>query len=632
MLCVVLVQLCESININVLFPFVPFMVEDFGYRGELLGYYSGILAASFCAAQFCSSIPWGIFSDVFGRKSSAIIGVLGSAIGLAIFGFAKNYEQAIIGRMISGFLCGNLGVLKTFLTEITDDTNQGTGFSLLSIAWAIGTVLAPLAGGMLSNPSKNYPHYFGNINFFIKYPYSLPCLICCFINILTAFISFILMKETKVFQTKSNNNNNNNKLENQHSLHKKGLKYNFLSTEEELDSSSHPLSSTMLDISMHTDHPNPNHHHQNNNNNKLKELNTYKDNNRNLISKNGNDNHEVEEEEEDDTLVEITLYESMEIENTNRMGGTQKDTSSIMKNTNYEETQNNNNARSNDSNDNNSNNMSYNNNRFSIVQYLLQFKSEEDKHLYETNVLLTTCNYGLLSFTYTIYDETIPLFLKQDSASGGLNYDTAMIGFVIAISGVIWLLFTIWLLPFFASGSKLRMFRLGIVTAVPVTLLWPMLGFVQSSWVLQSLSHPIRHTFISTMSILLSLARYTSASLSFTAVMILINHSVSDEYSARANGLGQCLAALARTIGPALGGAIWSLGTKFHSTFLIFISVVASLFFCLILNSFLPAYLDHKHDRKQQEYLKIHNLSSTRDSLTTDNSLEFSDYDDHENS
>jgi hypothetical protein len=44
------VQLTEALNITTLFPYVAFMVEDFGppYSGKDLGTYVGIVAACFC--------------------------------------------------------------------------------------------------------------------------------------------------------------------------------------------------------------------------------------------------------------------------------------------------------------------------------------------------------------------------------------------------------------------------------------------------------------------------------------------------------------------------------------------------------------------------------------------------------
>ena len=61
---------------------------------------------------------------------------------MLVFGLARTYTQAVCGRLLSGILCGNLGVLKTFLTEITDTTNRGGGFAVLSISWSIGEFTA----------------------------------------------------------------------------------------------------------------------------------------------------------------------------------------------------------------------------------------------------------------------------------------------------------------------------------------------------------------------------------------------------------------------------------------------------------------------------------------------------------
>lgn len=68
---------------------------------------------------------------------------------MMVFGLSKTYTQAMLGRIIAGFLNGNLGVVKTFLTEVTDDTNRSYGFSLISLAWSTGTVVAPVIGGTL---------------------------------------------------------------------------------------------------------------------------------------------------------------------------------------------------------------------------------------------------------------------------------------------------------------------------------------------------------------------------------------------------------------------------------------------------------------------------------------------------
>lgn len=173
------------------------MVEYLGHGGTQLGYYAGGLAASFCGAQFFSSILWGMISDRYGRKPAITIGTLGTAVGMIIFGCATNYSSALVGRVISGLLSGNLGVLKSFLTEITDESNRGAGFSYMSVAWALGTIIAPLAGGLLCNPADKYPQFFKHSGLFGTYPYLLPCLICVVFNVVTALVCQLFMTETR---------------------------------------------------------------------------------------------------------------------------------------------------------------------------------------------------------------------------------------------------------------------------------------------------------------------------------------------------------------------------------------------------------------------------------------------------
>ena len=75
--------------------------------------------------------------------------------------------------------------------------------------------------------------------------------------------------------------------------------------------------------------------------------------------------------------------------------------------------------------------------------------------------------------------------------------------------------------------------------------------------------------------------------------MIQINHSVMDEYLGAVNGMGQSFAALARAIGPALGGALWSIGTIHPFIFLNFIMIGVIYAICLIIDYYLPLSLDH---------------------------------------
>ena len=39
---------------------------------------------------------------------------------------------------MNGMLNGNIGVIKSMLAELTDDSNMARGFSLIPVVWALG--------------------------------------------------------------------------------------------------------------------------------------------------------------------------------------------------------------------------------------------------------------------------------------------------------------------------------------------------------------------------------------------------------------------------------------------------------------------------------------------------------------
>lgn len=121
-------QLNEAFTATMIFPFAAFMVEDFNVvsRPQDVGFYAGILGAVFFGAQFCTSFLWGRVSDHIGRKLSLILGLIGSTMGMFVFGMSRTYAQAIIGRFMSGALSGNVGArapsarVRTVGTRVDD--------------------------------------------------------------------------------------------------------------------------------------------------------------------------------------------------------------------------------------------------------------------------------------------------------------------------------------------------------------------------------------------------------------------------------------------------------------------------------------------------------------------------------
>ena len=76
------ITLSESVCSTVLYPFVPFMVRDFGVPDDNVGFYAGLLASAYNIAQIPAGIFWGKMSDLFGRRPVLFIGLIGQSLGM----------------------------------------------------------------------------------------------------------------------------------------------------------------------------------------------------------------------------------------------------------------------------------------------------------------------------------------------------------------------------------------------------------------------------------------------------------------------------------------------------------------------------------------------------------------------
>lgn len=125
---------------------------------------AGLLQGSFTAAQFVTAILWGRLADSerMGRKRVLLIGLIGTCLSCVGFGFSRSFYQAAIFRTLGGALNGNVGVMRTMISEIVKEKRfQSRAILLLPMCFNIGVIIGPISGGLLSDPVGSYPGVFG---------------------------------------------------------------------------------------------------------------------------------------------------------------------------------------------------------------------------------------------------------------------------------------------------------------------------------------------------------------------------------------------------------------------------------------------------------------------------------------
>ncbi len=140
-------------------PIIPFLITKLGASGRGLG----LLASVYAAMQLVCAPLWGTLSDRIGRKPVLLIGVLGYAIAMFIFGLSTRFWMLFVARTFSGVLSSaTMPTAMAYLSDHLPEKQRSGGMGQLGAAMGLGIVLGPLLGGLLSTDSLSLPFFVGS--------------------------------------------------------------------------------------------------------------------------------------------------------------------------------------------------------------------------------------------------------------------------------------------------------------------------------------------------------------------------------------------------------------------------------------------------------------------------------------
>jgi hypothetical protein len=185
---------------------------------------------------------------------------------------------------------------------------------------------------------------------------------------------------------------------------------------------------------------------------------------------------------------------------------------------------------------------------------------------------------GLLALTAIIPAEVYPLLTSLTIENGGLGFTSSQIGLSLSIQAVFTLFVQVVIFPRLVKtlGGALHTLRFGLwVSVVAVTLLPWVPDVLQLPW--KNASTLVWGTLVFVLCI-----QTLGGMCSFTSMFVLVNDSAPTvEQLGAVNGLAQMAACFARTIGPFIGGAVWSLslvGVGYAGKHIVYALVTVLLF------------------------------------------------------
>jgi MFS family permease len=144
---VFLTVVIDLLGFGIVMPLLPLYAK--GLEADNLTI--GLFMASFSAMQFLFSPVWGRISDRIGRRPVLLIGLAGSAVFYALFGWATAELSLLwlfVARIGAGISGANIAVAQAVIADVTPPDKRAKGMALVGAAFGIGFTFGPLLGAM----------------------------------------------------------------------------------------------------------------------------------------------------------------------------------------------------------------------------------------------------------------------------------------------------------------------------------------------------------------------------------------------------------------------------------------------------------------------------------------------------
>ena len=162
---------------------VGIIIPNLAYRAQALrasALQISLLFTLYSLMQFLCAPFWGRFSDRAGRKPVLLLGLLGNAAGLALYGVSSTLPMLYAARALSGLMSSAaLPSAMAYVADVTDDRSRGRGMGYLGAAMGLGFIFGPALGGLLS-----------------RFGHGVPFLAAAALNLLTCLLAALLLRES----------------------------------------------------------------------------------------------------------------------------------------------------------------------------------------------------------------------------------------------------------------------------------------------------------------------------------------------------------------------------------------------------------------------------------------------------
>jgi len=163
----------ENVFLKAIFGSINALTETGGATNfSSIVLFGGALGAIYSLLQFVAAPIWGGISDKIGRRPVLIISVFGLFLSYVLWFFSGSFTVLILARFIGGIMGGNISTATAVVADVTQKENRAKGMATIGIAFALGFIIGPAMGGILS--MVNLLDYYPWLAKYGVNPFSMP--------------------------------------------------------------------------------------------------------------------------------------------------------------------------------------------------------------------------------------------------------------------------------------------------------------------------------------------------------------------------------------------------------------------------------------------------------------------------
>lgn len=154
------IVLIDMLGFGIVMPVMPRLIMDLGGLPiDSAAVFAGWLGAGYAAIQFIFAPIIGNLSDRFGRRPVLLASVAAMAFDYALLGFSQSLWWLVAGRIVAGMTGASWSAAYAYIADITPPEKRAASFGLMGMAFGLGFILGPAAGGLLGAIDLRLPFF-----------------------------------------------------------------------------------------------------------------------------------------------------------------------------------------------------------------------------------------------------------------------------------------------------------------------------------------------------------------------------------------------------------------------------------------------------------------------------------------